>query len=339
MEESPQVPHQKLRVPSPKLVGLTSRQEPQASASLLRPRFRPSKSADNIGSGPPGSASTFSDGAQFRVEIPTVNSFQTFASAVDRAEELGLVINRVTETQGTLRYTNEELAAYVALGHEMGIEVVVSLGTRATYDTSASRLCATGADINYRLRGTEQLIQALEETQRAVSLGCRSLVIYDEGLLWILDNMRSKGKLPAKMKFKASAHMGHCNPASIQLLETLGADSINPVRDLQIGTIAALRRAVGVPLDIHTGSHRSSGGFVRTREAAEIVRVASPVYLKVGMADMQAHGQKVGALHGHFMAESASLVRDHVVSLYPQAKQSTTYSDQSASERLAACRR
>ena len=59
--------------------------------------------------------------------------------------------------------------------------------------------------------------------------------------------MRKAGELPANMKFKNSAHNGHGNPASFKLLESLGADSINPVRDLSLPMLAALRQAVNVP--------------------------------------------------------------------------------------------
>jgi hypothetical protein len=102
--------------------------------------------------------------------------------------------------------------------------------------------------ISYRLRGMEQVLRAVEDIKRGIDLGGRGFLIYDEGLLWLVNQMRKDGELPGDIVFKSSAHLGHCNPASFKVLESLGADSINPVRDLQLPMMAALRAAVKVPL-------------------------------------------------------------------------------------------
>lgn len=273
---------------------------------------------------PPESGATFPDGAHYRIELATVNTIQAFQAAVRRAKKLGLVINRVVETWGIFRHTKEELRAYVDLGREEGIEVVMSIGPRATYDTSATRLSTHGSYIGYRLRGTEQLIRAVEDVRRAQEAGCTNVVVYDEGLLWILDRMRRDGFVSPALKLKASAHMGHCNPASIRMLEALGANSINPVRDLPLDVIAGLRKAAHVPLDLHTDSPRSSGEFVRNYEAPMMVRVAAPVHLKTGTSEILAHGQKTGADDGERLADQASIVQEMVARFYPEAVQSKT---------------
>jgi hypothetical protein len=105
-------------------------------------------------------------------------------------------------------------------------------------------------------------------------------------------------------------------------LESLGADSINPVRDLQIPMIAALRAAVKVPLDIHTDNPPGSGGFIRVYEAPEIVRVAAPVHCKTGNSVVAGHGQLTSASDGKKMADQASIVVEMVGKYYPELKQS-----------------
>ena len=87
----------------------------------------------------------------------------------------------------------------------------------------------------------------------------------------VLGKMRAQKLIDPEITFKVSAHCGHGNPASFNLLESLGADSINPVRDLDLSMLAAIRQAVDVPLDCHTDAPRSSGGFIRTYEAPEMV--------------------------------------------------------------------
>ncbi len=270
----------------------------------------------------PTSTQTFPDGAQFRIEVPTVNSAQAVAALLETSDKLGITINRVTETYGIFRHTREELKEYCRLCHDYGAELLLSVGPRATYDTSATALSAQGMRIGYRLRGMEQVLRAVEDIKRAIDIGCRGFVIYDEGLLWLVAQMRKDGLLPGDVIFKVSAHMGYCNPISFRVMESLGADSINPVRDMQLPMIAALRAAVKVPIDVHTDNPPASGGFIRVYEAPEIVRIAAPVHLKTGNSVVSAHGQITSAEDGKRMAAQAAIVLEMVSRYYPQAKQS-----------------
>lgn len=270
----------------------------------------------------PTSGKTFPDGAHFRIEVPTVNSAEAMGALLKRADELGIVINRVTETYGIFRHTIGELKEYMQMAKDYGCEVVLSCGPRATYDTGATVLSPQGVRIGYRLRGMEQVIRAIEDVKRAVDVGVRAILIYDEGLLWVLHQMRTDGKLPKDIHFKISAHCGHCNPASFKVLEQLGANTINPVRDLQLPMIAALRAAVKIPLDLHTDNPPASGGFIRTYEAPEIARVGSPCHLKTGNSVVAGHGIITSAADGKRMAEQASIVVEMVNKYYPELKQS-----------------
>ena len=94
--------------------------------------------------------------------------------------------------------------------------------------------------------------------------------------------MRNAGELPENLHFKMSAHAGHGNPASAKLLESIGLDSLNPVRDLQIPMLASIRNAIDIPIDLHTENPKSTGGFIRHYEVPKFIKVASPVYLKTG---------------------------------------------------------
>ncbi len=270
----------------------------------------------------PTSGKTFPDGAHFRIEVPTVNSFEALKALIERADELGVTINRVDETYGIFRHTLGELRDYTALAKERGVALNLSVGPRAPYDTGATVHTSQGVRIAYRLRGMEQVVRAIEDVKRAVSVGCRGILVYDEGLLWVLAELRKEGELPADLHFKVSAHCGHANPAAFRVLERLGANTINPVRDLQLPMLAALRGAVEVPLDLHTDNPPASGGFIRSYEAPEMVRVASPVYLKTGNSAVSGHGIKTTAEEGRRMAEQASIVVEMVNKYLPEAKQS-----------------
>jgi hypothetical protein len=236
------------------------------------------------------STRTFDDGCHFRIEVPTVNSAQAARTLLTESSARGLVVNRITETRGMYRHTSRELHEYAELGSQYGAEVVMSVGPRASYDIGGSVQTPEGMRIGYRLRGQEQVVRAVEDVKRGIEAGIRGFVVYDEGLLWVLNRLRTAGDLPPEIHLKVSAHCGHGNAASAQMLEMLGADSFNPVRDLTLPIIAGLRQAVSIPLDCHVDNPRMSGGFVRTYEAPEIVRVAAPVYLKTGNSALEGHG-------------------------------------------------
>jgi hypothetical protein len=261
-------------------------------------------------------------GGAYRIEVPTVNSAEAVAALLEAATRNDITINRVTETYGIFRHTRREIQEYCRLCSEYGAELLLSVGPRAPYDTGATVLSPQGVRISYRLRGMEQVLRGVEDIKRGYDLGCRGFLIYDEGMLWLIGQMRKDGALPKDIAFKASAHLGHCNPCSFRLLESLGADSINPVRDLQIPMIAALRAAVGVPLDIHTDNPPGSGGFIRVYEAPEIVRVAAPVHCKTGNSVVSGHGVIISPSDARRMADQASIVIEMVSRYYPEAKQS-----------------
>lgn len=275
----------------------------------------------------PTSTARFPDGGAYRIEVPTVNTAEAVESLLNTATKNNVTINRVTETYGMFRHTRDEIKEYCRLCHDYGCELLLSVGPRATYDIGATVLSSQGVRISYRLRGMEQVLRAVEDIKRGYDLGCRGFLIYDEGMMWLVGQMRKDGALPKDIIFKCSAHLGHCNPCSFKLLEGLGADSINPVRDLTIPMIAALRAAVEIPIDVHTDNPPASGGFIRVYEAPDIVRVAAPVHCKTGNSVVGGHGQLTSAVDGKRMANQATIVVEMVSTYYPEAKQSPKNSE------------
>jgi hypothetical protein len=143
--------------------------------------------------------------------------------------------------------------------------------------TTAGRIVAP------KIRGQDQLVQAVADVQRACAHGITSVLVTDEGLLAILGEMRTAGELPSDLILKGSVMLGAANPVSIRLLERLGLSTFNTPTDLTLAQLAAIRQATTIPLDIYIEVPDDIGGFVRHYEIAEIVRVAAPVYLKFGL--------------------------------------------------------
>ena len=235
------------------------------------------------------SEKTFKDGGQFRFEVPGIQSPKTMETLLDEAQNRDVAIHRVTQTKGIMLLSDEEIGEMVDLAKDYSCELFLSVGPRATYDTSATVHTKEGSRIGYRLRGYDNLVYAIEDVKRAVSFGVRGILLYDEGLLYVLNQMRVNGVLPESLHFKMSAHAGHGNPASAKLLESIGLDSINPVRDLQIPMLAAIRNAVNIPIDLHTENPKSTGGFIRHYEVPAFIKAAAPVYLKTGGSVAASH--------------------------------------------------
>jgi len=261
----------------------------------------------------------FLDGSQYRFEVPGIQKPGPMAALLEATDKFDVLVHRVTQTQGIMLLTDSEIEEMVKMARDAKIELFLSVGPRATYDTSASAQSKEGARIGYRLRGYENLLYALEDVKRAAELGVRGIVVYDEGLLWVLGKMREEGEIPGNMHFKVSAHTGHGNPASAKLLEEIGADSFNPVRDLQLNMIAALREAINISIDIHTENPKSSGGFIRHYEVPEMIRVASPVYLKTGGAIAKHHSYETNEKEAIERIRQVHLVKSMIKRYYPEA--------------------
>lgn len=270
----------------------------------------------------PTSEKRFEDGGQYRFEVPGIQGPKVMEALLEEMSRLGIELHRVTQTKGIMMLTDNEIMQMVALAKQVKAELILAIGPRATTDTCASVHTEEGKRIGYRLRGQEQIVRAVEEVKRGAALGCRGFMVYDEGCLWLLNEMRKAGEIPADCHFKISAHCGHGNPCSCKLLEMLGADSINPVRDYQLQMLGAMRQAIDIPLDCHTENPKSSGGFIRHYEAPEIVRIAAPVYLKTGGSVAKTHSWDTTVEDAKQRAKQVSLVKRMIDTYYPEAVQS-----------------
>ena len=267
----------------------------------------------------PTSKKRFADGSQYRFEVPGIQGPGPMKALLEEVDANGMLIHRVTQTKGIMLLSNDDIQKMVALAQTWRVELVLAIGPRATYDTSASVHTPEGQRMGYRLRGQEQIVRAIEDVKRAVALGCRAFLVYDEGCLWVLNEARKYGEIPADCKFKISAHCGHGNPCSAKLLESIGANSVNPIRDIQLQMLAALRQAIDIPLDVHTENPASSGGFIRHYEVPEMIRVAAPIYLKTGGSVAKTHSWESSDADAKKRAKQVMLVKRVIESYYPEA--------------------
>lgn len=231
----------------------------------------------------PESPCRFPDGAQYRIEIPSVEGPHVMEAVLTEAALLGVPIHRVSQGSGIMLLTDAEIQSMAQMGRDAGVEVSLFVGPRAAWDIGAQITAASGKNLGARLRGMDQLVYAVEDIHRACDLGIRSVLVADEGLLWLVDQLKRDGQLPPDLILKVSVQMGAANPISVRLVEQLGATTYNPPTDLSLPQIAAIRQMVALPLDIYVEAPDDFGGFIRHYEVPQLIRVAAPVYVKLGL--------------------------------------------------------
>ena len=231
----------------------------------------------------PTSNLLFPDGGQYRVEIPSTEGPDALQAVIDEAGIRDVPIHRVSQGSGVMLQTDAELLALKELGEENGIEVSLFTGPRGSWGTGVQATSGSGRVIAGSLRGADQLVYGIEDVRHACDLGLRSVLVADIGQLWVLGKMKESGELPPDLVLKVSVSLPVANPATARALEDMGATTLNLPVDLTVGQIAAIRQSVSIPLDIYIEGPDDFGGPVRYYELPEVVRVASPVYLKFTM--------------------------------------------------------
>jgi hypothetical protein len=230
----------------------------------------------------------FDDGGHFRLEVSGVERVATLEALLDEAAREEVYIHRIVAFgAGATLLDRGELKAFAELADEHEIDVVACPGPRSGWDSGRQVMTSEGMYSGRRVRGVDNLRFLLDDYLRMFECGFKGVLVWDEGVLDILVKARAAGDVPADSSFKVSVYTGHANPASIRILEELGADSLNPVGDLSRPMLGAIRQAVKLPLDVWAITFDSFGGMNRLWEAGEIAAVAAPVYFKVEPGDSE----------------------------------------------------
>jgi hypothetical protein len=231
----------------------------------------------------PASEARFGDGAHFRVEIPSCEGPAVLRAVVAEAAARGVTVNRVSQGSGAMLHSEAELAELARIAADNGIEVSLFVGPREEWDIGRAAASADGGVFAGRLRGIRQLRYAVEDILRAAEQGIRGFLIGDPGLLHLVSDMQAGGQLPASIVWKVSAVLAPSNPLAFAVLERLGASTINVPSDLTLGQISEMRSASSVPIDLYVETPDAMGGVVRGHEAADMITVAAPMYVKFGL--------------------------------------------------------
>jgi hypothetical protein len=256
----------------------------------------------------PDFASTrrFGDGAQYKVEIPSCEGPAVMRTVLDEASARGVTVHRVSQGSGVMMLTDGEIDEMLTLGADHGVEVCLFLGPRGAWDIGGQ--AKVSAAVGGVARGNEMVAASLCDAYRAVELGVRSLLVGDLGVLELLGLLKKEGELPTDLVLKTSVLMPLPNASTAALYERLGATSLNVSTDLPIGVLAEIRAVTTVPIDMYIEVPDDQGGHVRFYDVPDVVRVAAPVYLKMGLRN----APNIYPAGAHLAATAEALGRERV---------------------------
>jgi hypothetical protein len=257
---------------------------------------------------PAPSEHRFPDGAHYRIEIPSVEGPAVLRAVVAQASAEGTTVNRVSQGSGAMLLSAAELAEMARIGADSGLEVSLFVGPREEWDVGRVAHSGDGPSRAGLIRGARQLRYAIDDVLRGVEHGIRGFLVADPGLLELLAEMQSGGEIPASVVWKVSAMLAPANPLTVAQLERLGASTINVPADITLGQLAEMRSATTLPLDLYVEAPTGMGGVVRGQETADLVAVASPMYVKFGLRN----SRPLYPSGLHLVDEAAVIAREKV---------------------------
>jgi hypothetical protein len=247
-------------------------------------------------------------------------------AVIEEAERREVQIHRVSQGSGIMLLTDAEILEMCHMAREAALELSLFVGPRASWETGATAVSGAGKVLGAQHRGQDQLAYALEDVLRGVSLGLRGVLVADAGLLWVLKDLKAKGELPEDLVLKVSVQLAAANAAAVKTMEDLGANTYNVPTDLSLAQLAAIRAAAELPLDVYVEVPDDFGGFVRHYEIPDLVRVASPVFVKFGLRNAPniypsgTHLEATAVALGRERVRRARIGQEMLGRYYPEAE-------------------
>jgi hypothetical protein len=156
----------------------------------------------------PTSTKTFPDGANYRMEIAGVERATTMEAMIQEARRRGITIHRAIATVGGSTYCDfDELKAVAQMGWDAG---------------SKEATTQEGMTQGARLRRSDNISYWIADMMRNIQAGLRGFLVYDEGVLSIVDKMRKDRFILGETIFKFSVFGGYCSAAGARVIENLG---------------------------------------------------------------------------------------------------------------------
>src|SRR5437667_8108244 len=120
----------------------------QRTRDFLKKLALPESDAHSL----PTSSRRFPDGAQYRVEIPSVEGPVALEAVREAAKEYGVTVHRISQGSGIMLLRTDEIRSIARMGNEMGAEISLFVGPRAGWDTGAQVIARSGRNLGARQR-------------------------------------------------------------------------------------------------------------------------------------------------------------------------------------------
>ncbi len=258
----------------------------------------------------PASELRFDDGAHFRIEIPSGEGPDVLRGVVDAAAARGVTVNRVSQGSGAMLQSEAELAEMARIGADNGIEVSLFVGPREEWDIGRRGRGAGGR----RSHGPAARDQAAALRGRRHRAGGRA------GHPRI-----PRSPTPDCFSWRASCRRAGA-AAGLDRLEGLGRPRpVEPARASRcssgsaarpstcrrtstLGQLAEMRAVSALPIDLYVETPDGMGGVVRGHEAADLITVAAPMYVKFGLRN----SRPLYPSGVHLVSDATAIAREKV---------------------------
>ena len=111
----------------------------------------------------PDSPKCFPDGAQYRVEIPSVEGPGCMRAVLTEAKRLNVTVHRVSQGSGVFMLTDRELEEMAGCAASARVEVSLFARPNAGWDASAMVAAPAGGVMAPVARGQDQVVACLDD--------------------------------------------------------------------------------------------------------------------------------------------------------------------------------
>ncbi len=230
----------------------------------------------------PASGKSFPDGCHYRIEMSGVEGPKVLEALIRERRKRNVPIHRlVSFCQGGTLYDDAELKDFAQMAAEEKMEVIAIPGPRNAWDIGRQFVTPDGqrcGGLNHR--GSDEIRKVIADILRMYEIGFRGFMLVDRGVLALVGKMQEQGNFPKDIVIKLSVWAGVSSPAGALLAQQLGASSFNPVADLTLPQMAAIRSVTDIPIDFYIWTFDSYGGSNRMYDAPEVAKVYAPCYFK-----------------------------------------------------------
>lgn len=258
----------------------------------------------------PSSKATFPGGGHYQIELVGPNSPKTLMRLLDMARNKNVPVHRVVGTMNGLGdpsgrkiVSDNEIKEMVRIERGEGIELIAApiMPLTNVEGVAENKHPSQASWFGPHCRGVKTVKAYLTQMCRGIDLGLRCFLIWDFGALAGAQHSWTRREIPADVRFKASIFGGASHAIDVKNWlwredrlhrpVRTAVTAVNPV-PLEIAGFAEIRQATpaDVALDVHVTTLIKMLGLDRIEEAGEIIRVASPVNVKIE------RGEEVAAL-------------------------------------------